>query len=296
MGLFDKIGSKIIKSKGTVVWERKGETDTNPEREMVYRIPNKDYPDLTTIEKFGVRDFERCLFYNSGQLQSVLEGGLYELNKEARNKATEIVWVDIGLILLKWGISYLQGIIITKDGIKVGMNGTIRIKVSEPSAFITRVVSYQKNFSDEVIREWLTSLLSTVLKDIVKRYSVEEFVKTDREDVILLARTKMSKEFQIYGIELVSIDITGYVWPPENTTQISELLQNKFSQATKDTAKKSQEVERLEQLIQETKIKLEQLQNDWADAKMTDEEYEAREKRFKKLLTDREEQLTNLKR
>ena len=295
MGLFSKVGSKLIKSHDTVIWERTEEDGENEERGIIYRVPNKDYSDLTGVNKFGVRDFERCLFYNSGQLQSVLEGGLYELDKEARNKATELVWVDTGILLLKWGISFLQGLVMTKDGIKVGMNGTIRLRVSDPSAFITRVVAFQKSFSDETVREWLTSLFSSSLKDIVKRYDVEEFVRTDREDIMLLTRTKVSKEFQIYGIELMAIDITGYIWPPEHKTQIEDLIQKGFTEKKKDSEKKSQETERLEQVIQDTRSKLEQLENDWADGKITDEEFEEREKRFKKLLSSREEQLANLK-
>lgn len=291
MGLFRKIGEKLIGKEDVVIWDRNENPDNNPERGLVYRIPNAKLNDMRRIERFGARDYERVLFFRNGQLQGVLEGGVYELDKEARNPATEIVWVDIGILQVPWGVPHFQGRLMTEEGFKVGMNGHMRFKVADPTAFISKVVAYQKDFSDESTKEWIGSLYITSLADVVKKYTMVNLVRSNREDIIALIRTKMSREFQTYGLELIAADIIGFAWPPEHQAKVKELQEEKIN----EHGDLKDEYENMKESVRDLKSKLTELEDQWADGQIDDEEFEKKEARFKKLLSRREKELSDLK-
>ena len=287
MGILKKIGEKLVGTEGLIVWER---SDSTENRSLVYRIPNNKIPDMRKVEKFGVRDYERALVFNSGQLTSILEGGVYEIEKAHRNTATEIVFVDNGIFDFSWGIPFFQSMIMTSEMIKVGMNGSLKLKVVDYSAFIQKVVAYKKDFTDEVVKEFITSLLVTSLRDIVKKYTLKNLVQSNREDIKALSVTKVSQEFKLYGLELISNDILGFAFDPEVQLQVDQILQETLG----DVSKLREEKDRLSESINSMKKQLEKLEDDYASGSIEDEEFEKRESRIKKILQSREEELTKI--
>ncbi|MHA2365277.1 MAG: SPFH domain-containing protein [Candidatus Hodarchaeales archaeon] len=289
MGLFKKIGEKLVGKEDTLVWDRKETPESNPQRGLVYRVPNKEFPDMRRIKNFGVRDYERCLFYRTGALQAVLEGGIYEVDKEARNKATEIVWVDTGIVDVPWGIPHFQGLM-TSELIKIGMNGNMKIRVSEPAAFITRVVAYKKDFTDQVTKEFISGLMITSLRDIVKNYTLRNFLLSNREDIKGLSRTKFSQEFKDYGLELISMDILGQAFPPEVQNDVDDIL----GETRADISNLREEKARLEDAIKRMKLQLEELEEQYAAGNIDDEEFDKKENRINKIFKRREEDLKKI--
>lgn len=278
----------MINKDGVVIWERKNTPD-NSERDIIYRVPNDNYLDMRKIKSFGVRDYERCLFYNSGVLQAVLEGGIYEVEKQARNPASEIVWVDTGIIDLIWGISHFQGLQ-TSEMIRIGMNGTFKIRISDPPAFITRVVAYKKEFTDIITKKFIISLFITSLRDVVKNYTLHNFLRANREDINALTRTKVSKEFKTYGLELISNDILGYAFPPEIQEEVDTIL----GETRADLSHLRSEKERVESSIKRSKLQLEELEEQYTDGKIPDDEFDTREKRFQKIIERRQLELNEI--
>ena len=286
MRLVKKLGFKLVGSEDTIIWQR-SENLADSKRGLVHRIPNKIYSDMRKIKSFGVRDYERCLFYNSGVLQAVLEGGIYEVEKEARNSTSEIIWVDTGIIELSWGIPHFQGIM-TSEMVKIGMNGSLKIRVSEPSAFITRVVAYQKHFTDESAKNFIIkSIFITSLRDVVKNYTLTSFLRANREDIKALTRTKLSQEFQIYGLELIAIDIIGYAFPPEIQDEVDTIL----GESRADLTNLRSEKERVESSIIKSKIQLEELEEQYTDGKIQKDDFDTREKRFQNIISRRQSEL-----
>ncbi len=255
MSIFKKIGEKLVGTEGLIIWER---DESDGVRNLVYRIPNIKIPDMRKVEKFGVRDFERVLIFNSGRLTSILEGGVYEIEKNHRNSATEIVYVDNGVFDLRWGIPFFQESIKTSEFINIGMNGSLKLKVIDHPAFIEKVVAFKKDFTDQVVNDFITSLLVTSLRDIVKKYTLRNFIQANREDIKALTVTKVSQEFKIYGLELISIDILGYTFDPKYQSDIDDIL----SEDLKDIAKFREEKNRLEGEITDFKRQKTQLQKD----------------------------------
>ena len=255
MSIIKKIGEKLVGKEGLIIWEREESEDA---RELVYRIPNEKITDMRKVEKFGVRDYERALIFNSGQLTSVLEGGIYEIGKSHRNAATEIVYVDNGIFELPWGIPFFQSMITTSEMVKVGMNGSIKLKIIDPSAFIQKVASFQNNFSDTIVKKFIISLLTTSLRDIVKKYTLKNLIQSNREDIKALTVTKVSQEFRLYGLELISNDILGFVFAPEVQIEVDAILNDTLA----DIKTLRDEKERINDSIKLMKKQLEQLENE----------------------------------
>lgn len=287
MSIFKKIGEKLVGSEGLVTWDH---TNDSNERSLVYRIPNDTITDMRRVEKFGVRDYERVLLFKSGQLTSVLEGGVYELEKNHRNSATEIVFVDNGIFELSWGIPHFQSTLTTSEMVKVGMNGTLKLKVVDPSAFIQKVVAYKKDFTDTIVKEFVKSLLTSSLRDIVKKYTLRNLVQSNREDIKALSVTKVSQEFRLYGLELISNDIIGFAFSPEIQVQVDDIL----NESIDDVSTLQSEKEQARLNIVDMKTKLSELENDYASGTVDDAEFDKREARIKKIIKSREEELLNI--
>ncbi len=287
MSIFKKIGEKLVGKEGLIIWERDESKDT---RKLVYRIPNEKITDMRKVEKIGVRDYERVLLFNSGQLTSVLEGGVYEIDKHHRNAATEVVFVDNGIFELPWGIPWFQSMILTSEMVKVGINGTVKLKIRDYSSFIQKIVAYKKDFTDEVVKEFIKSLLVTSLRDIVKKYTLKNLVQSNREDIKAVTITKVSQEFQLYGLELISNDIIGFAFAPEVQLEVDEILNETLT----DIKALRTEKERINASIRSMKKQLEQLENDFASGSIEDEDFEKRESRMKKIIQSREEELQKI--
>ncbi|MHA1911076.1 MAG: SPFH domain-containing protein, partial [Candidatus Kariarchaeaceae archaeon] len=223
--MFKKVKDVLTKDDDEVViWDRMYDHD-KPDRDMIYRIPNSEI-DMSQVKKIGVRDFERVIYFRSGKNFRMLEGGIYELEKKHRNNVTTIVWVDIGIISLKFGIAHGLANIFTKDDFKLGMFGEIKIKVQDPQAFINKVVTFQQSFTAESIKELMNSLLTTAIREVVNELTMYEFIRESRRvDTKGDFEAIISREFRIYGLELIALDIINTVVPEEQQQAYDDILQ-----------------------------------------------------------------------
>ena len=90
-----------------IAWQREQKEDLNTA--LMYSFPQPG-DNIKNKRYFAVKDYERVLFYNKGELVGDLGGGIYEIDKKARVKGTEIVWIDISLLSIPWGIPIKNGI------------------------------------------------------------------------------------------------------------------------------------------------------------------------------------------
>ena len=90
-----------------IAWQR--EDQGNLDTSLLYSFPQPG-DKIKDKKYFAVKDYERALFYNQGTLVDVLRGGIYEFDKKARIKGTEIVWIDTSLIEIPWGIPKKHGL------------------------------------------------------------------------------------------------------------------------------------------------------------------------------------------
>lgn len=205
-----------------IAWQR-GYADSK-NAPLLYIFPQ---PGDNIKEKrfFAVKDYEKALFYNKGELLGVLGGGVYELEKKAKIKGTEIVWINTSFIDIQWGIPQSNGIP-TKDGIFIGLHGDLRLKINDVKIFYNDVVAGKRAWAVYNLKEWIMSLLNSSLRDIFKNHQAKQVVLEERERVINLITSKVSEEFMRYGLELETLNIIG-VKAPEGTEKLFEVEREK---------------------------------------------------------------------
>ena len=205
-----------------IAWQR-GYADSK-NAPLLYIFPQ---PGDNIKEKrfFAVKDYEKALFYNKGELLGVLGGGVYVLEKKAKIKGTEIVWINTSFIDIQWGIPQSNGIP-TKDGIFIGLHGDLRLKINDVKIFYNDVVAGKRAWAVYNLKEWIMSLLNSSLRDIFKNHQAKQVVLEERERVINLITSKVSEEFMRYGLELETLNIIG-VKAPEGTEKLFEVEREK---------------------------------------------------------------------
>ena len=150
------------------------------------------------------------LFLNKGTLISVLNGGIYILDKKARIKGTEIIWFDTSMLEIPWKI--LDGIF-TTEGFEIGMEGDLKLRINDVKTFNYEVIAGKKYWMIQDLKKWIESLLLTSLRDIIKSYSFEQIKLEDREKIVYKLREKVAEEFTSYGLILDTFNIIKLVEP-----------------------------------------------------------------------------------
>lgn len=236
----------------TISWQREGKDDFTTPLIHIYpqpgdKIQNKKY--------FVVKDYEKVLFYNKGTLIDIAGGGIYEIDRSARTKGTEIVWVDTSFLDIPWGIPITHGIP-TKEGCTIGLHGDLRLKINDAKIFYQRIVAGKKIWTRQDIKDWIMSLLHTSLRDVFKTYTANSIIYEDRERVIHQTTAKVTDEFIQYGLELTTFNVKDLKMP--------------------------EKYERIEEL----NVKKKNLQDDLLDGKITQEEYNEKAKQIERFITE----------
>lgn len=245
--MYKEIKGKVVidYNPEIIAWQREDADTKNPPLLYIFPEPGDN---IKSKKRFAVKDYEKVLFYNKGELIGVLGGGVYELDKKAKIKGTEIVWIDTSFVNIPWGIPYSDGIP-TRDGIFVGLHGDLRLKINEVKIFYHDVVSGKNSFRVQNLKEWILSLLNTSLRDIFKNYKAKQIILEDRDRIINLITAKISEEFMKYGLELETLNIIG-IKSSEGTEKLFRVEQEK-SKISDDI-----EVLRLKKQLEAEKLKL----------------------------------------
>lgn len=279
--MFKEIKDKKFKDHDSeiIAWQR--ESKEGLETPLMYLFPQ---PGDNIKEKkfFAVKDYEKTLFYNKGELIGVLGGGVYELEKKARIKGTEIVWIDTSFTEIPWGIPQSEGIP-TKDGYIVGLYGDLKLKISDVKVFYNDVVAGTKIWTIQNLKEWIVSLMHTSLRDIFKTYNAKSIILEDRERVINLITSKVTEEFLRYGLGLETLNVIG-IKAPDDAEKLFKEDKEKIKYFNKQ--KKN-----LHTRIEELKNKLKEQQDLLLKDKITQQEYNKKKKQIQMFIDEVQDEL-----
>ena len=262
-----------------IAWQRgdRGALDTP----LMYIFPQRG-DNIKEKKFFAVKDYEKAIFYNKGALVAVLGGGIYELDKNARIKGTEIVWIDTSFTEIPWGIPQTNGIP-TKDGYIVGLYGDLKLKISDVKVFYNDVVAGTKIWDVHDLKKWIVSLLHTSLRDIFKNYNAKSIILVDREHVINLITSKVTEEFLRYGLELETFNVIGIKAPDD-----AEKLFKEDKERIKYFNKQKKN---LHTRIEELKNKLKEQQDLLLKDKITQQEYNKKKKQIQMFIDEIQDEL-----
>ena len=278
---------------GTISWQR--DQVRNGVLPIIYKFPQQG----DTFKKkkyFAIKDYERALFYNKGELVGVLKGGVYELDKKAKIKGTEIIWFDTGFIEIQWGIAASSGIP-TLDGFVIGLHGDLKLKISDIKTFYHNVVSGKLNFSSQDLKDFIHGFLQSSLRDIFKKYDAINIIREDRERIVNLVIAKVSEEFLQYGLDLETINIRGI----KSSQNIEDMfLKEREAKISDQKTSKSiiealfQEKEEVQKRIITLKKRIRELQDLYLDEKISGEEYDKKEKQIQEFIDKAEQDLREI--
>ncbi|MHA1273159.1 MAG: SPFH domain-containing protein [Promethearchaeota archaeon] len=293
--IFEKIFDKKLKDTDPkiIAWQRKTTKDLNTPLLYFYPQPGES---LKNKKYFAVKDYERALFYNKGELIGILGGGLYKIEKKARIKGTEIVWIDISINEIFWGIPIKNGIL-TKDGFNIGLHGDLKFRINNVKTFYNDVVAGKKEWTLQDLKEWINGLLHTSLRDIFKHYNLKDIILEDRERIINLVTSKVTEEFLQYGLELESFNIIGFKTPFEEQRFLEE---EKFKTITIARANKESfkgVIERknfLQARIDDLYAKIKELQDQLLKDEINQDTYEKKKQQIQKFIDEAQAELKRI--
>jgi regulator of protease activity HflC (stomatin/prohibitin superfamily) len=209
-----------------ISWQREDKGDLNTSLMYIYPQLGDNIKDK---KFFAVKDYEKAIFYNRGALVDVLGGGIYEIDKKAKVKGTEIVWIDTSLIEMPWGVPQSSGIP-TKDGIIIGLHGNLKLRINDVKKFYTNVVAGKKVWTGNDLKNWIIDLLHASLRDVFKKYTAKNVLLEERDRVVTLLTSKITDEFVSYGLDLETLYVIG-IKSPEGMEQLYNLEKEKASVA-----------------------------------------------------------------
>ncbi|MBA7555135.1 hypothetical protein ES705_47788 [subsurface metagenome] len=249
-----------------IAWQRedRGNLDTS----LLYSFPQLG-DKIKDKKYFAVKDYERALFYNQGTLVDVLRGGIYELDKKARIKGTEIVWID----------------------------GDLKLKISDVKIFYNDIVAGKKEWIVQDLKDWIMSLLHTSLRDIFKNYNVKQVILEDRERVINLITSKITEEFLRYGLELETFNIIG-IKTPEDIQEVLDQDKEKMKAMSQVSRGNLEDLilqkEELQLRMKELKDKKNKLQDKLLKDEINSEEYGKKKRQIDLFIEETEQELNKI--
>lgn len=184
-------------------WQRRETTQT------IWRIPNDVYSNIKKIKAALVKESERAAFVKKGRVILVVPSGEHPLLKET----DEIVWVDVSRKSLPFGIPKYRRLL-TRDQHEIGFSGKLTLKVGNTEGdikkFLTKAVGNKSSLSYDELTKWLRDgPLVSVFRGFVGKVAYEDFVKIEPYEIAHRVVPQLADELSKYGLQLVSIDITG---------------------------------------------------------------------------------------
>ncbi|MFO8019566.1 MAG: SPFH domain-containing protein [Promethearchaeia archaeon] len=281
-----------------VAWNREGSGSGSDSLDapLMYSFPRQE-ESMKDKKYFAVKDYEQALFYNKGELIDVLEGGVYELEKEARIKGTEIVWMDTSMMSIPWGVPKRNGIP-TEDGCFIGLHGDLKLRINDAKTFYNDIVAGEKEWTVQDLKEWIMSLLHTSLRDIFKHYPVKEILLEDRERIINQVIAKVTEEFLKYGLELESFNLLGL----KTSEEVEKILEQDKEQTLAVAGECREDLETLREnkkniktRISNLKAKKRSLQDKLLNDEIDEATYQKKKGHIERFLKEAKEELSKVK-
>lgn len=234
MGLFDEIKKKLGQEFIDIVEWLDGTNDT-----IVHRF-ERYQNEIKNGAKLVVREGQKAVFVNEGQLADVFGPGTYELSTKNLPILTtlkgwkygfnspfkaEVYFVNTRLFTdEKWGTKNPVMLSDERFGLtEIRAFGTYSFRISDPGKFVIDVVGTDGNFTNYEVNEHLKSLIVTRFTDTVGEANLPlELYAANTSELSETCQEVMQPEFGRVGIELEKFYIENVSMPEELKKEIFE--------------------------------------------------------------------------
>ncbi len=223
MGFWDKLGGEFI---DIIEW-----TDDSPDT-MVWKF-ERFQNEIKYGAKLTVRESQKAVFINEGQLADVFSPGMYTL--ETSNMpilSTLNGWkygfnspfkVDVYFVSmrhftdLKWGTKNPLMLRDPEFGpVRLRAFGTYAVRVEDAGKFVKEIVGTDSHFTTDEITDQLRNLVVTRFADALGESKIPVLdLASNYNEISEFVTKQIAPEFSGYGIELTKLLVENISLPPE---------------------------------------------------------------------------------
>ncbi|MEM3564696.1 MAG: SPFH domain-containing protein [Candidatus Jordarchaeaceae archaeon] len=181
---------------------------------VVWSVPNRDVSSLRDYDEFVVDVHERCFRVRGGKLVEV-SPGRHRLEDEDKAPGGAIYWCLVDRVWdMPFAVPRTLGLY-TNDGVNIGFNGSVELKITDPLSFLDSLVAEGKSYSGGEFREWVSRRVASASRELVRQHSAEELHRREmgKSYINAVITASIFDELRIYGVEFLNIRIDGIVPP-----------------------------------------------------------------------------------
>lgn len=204
--------------------------------ELAHRVPEYGSGEFRLGSQCVVRESQRAIFMRDGKALDVLPPGRHTLSTANIPILTDILSIPFGskspfraevyfinmreFTDLKWGTP--QPVLFRDKEfgmIRIRAFGTYTMRVREPQQFLTQVVGTRSSFTTDDIEEQLRSNIINEFNDMLGETLTSLLdVQSMSLDLATAAQHALSDDFERFGLELLTFQISA-ITPPEEVQQ-----------------------------------------------------------------------------
>ncbi len=222
MALFDKIRGEFI---DIIEW-----TDSSADT-IVYRFGRHDN-EIKMGARLTVREAQKAIFVNKGQIADVFEPGMYTLETDnlpilstlmgwrhgfhSPFKA-EVYFVNMRRFTdLKWGTKHPITLRDAEFGpVRLRAFGTYVMRVSDPQVLLREIVGTDGHFTTGEITDQLRNLIVSRFADVLAESKIPVLdLAANYEELGQFVTERIKQEFTNYGLELTTMLVENISLPP----------------------------------------------------------------------------------
>ncbi|MDI6450181.1 SPFH domain-containing protein [Anaerobaca lacustris] len=222
MGLFDKIRGEFI---DIIEW-----TDSSADT-IVYRFGRHDN-EIKMGARLTVREAQKAIFVNKGQIADVFEPGMYTLETDnlpilstlmgwrhgfhSPFKA-EVYFINMRRFTdLKWGTKHPITLRDAEFGpVRLRAFGTYVMRVRDPQVLLREIVGTDGHFTTGEITDQLRNLIVSRFADILAESKIPVLdLAANYEELGQFVTERIKQEFANYGLELTTMLVENISLPP----------------------------------------------------------------------------------
>ncbi|MBN1682423.1 SPFH domain-containing protein [Candidatus Bathyarchaeota archaeon] len=219
--------SSILSALGIIPANEKGGSHTewnhmlNPG--LIYHLPSNQMRFLKVVL---VKEYESGIFLRDGKLYAVVPPGRWLLSRMPVVGKMDFIWVDTGIQRIRFGLRTL-----TSDGVELGANGVVYLRVSNAEKFIINLVTAKELYFSNDLEVFLRDQLNSIMRAEMGHYDVQSLY-LERDMFVSVARVKLDEMFGDIGLEFRSVEIPNFLLPDDVISALRKpLIASKEAQA-----------------------------------------------------------------
>ncbi len=223
LGALSSIGISLEKDASTLSkrWGYKpiGWPSGEQAGSLIYRLPVDPHERASLFAKeqrILVTEGEVAVVIKDGSLVGTMDPGTYRTEKQRVLGNVDVIWMKTGPRLIRWGV----GNVMSRDGIQVGANGTVAVKVADGARFNAEVVQGALTLPDTELQRMLMPGVQGILRSMLG--STEALALMNERDAFVASISKgLGQNLEGLGLALTAFEVAEFNLPAEFKEAVS---------------------------------------------------------------------------